>query len=139
MADWDEAEDEPWPVKYPIETPPRQASGRFRRQASSRWAGTEKADTGEVRKRLLWLLLAVEVGMVVAAACVLPLVFLNPPARQEGVGGEILSKAGAWLGLSGQAVCLLVGLPLPILILMLGLNLGLYRWLRGRGVGGGTE
>jgi hypothetical protein len=137
MADWreEDEEQEPWPVKFPVKKPPRQASKRFRRRTSSHWMGMDKVDTSEVRKRFLWLLFAVEVGIVIGAGCVLPLAFLNLPFGEEGVTGAILSEVGDWLGLSRQAVCLVVGLPLLILILTIGLNLGLYRWLQRRNKG----
>jgi len=134
MANWREAdeEQEPWPVKFPVKTPPRETNKRFRGHTPSRWLGFGRLDAGEVQKRLLWLLFAVEVGMVIAAMCVLPLALLNLPVRAEGIVGAILNGVGTWLGLSRQAVCLILGLPLPILVFALGLNLGLYRWLQRR-------
>jgi len=80
----------------------------------------------------LWLLLATEIGVLVMAACVLPLVFLNLPVKEEGVLGAVLTQVGEWLGLSSQATCLVLGLPCPIVLFTLGLNLWLYRWLRQR-------
>jgi hypothetical protein len=132
MADWREADEvqDPWPVKFPVKTPPREASRRFREHTPSRWLGIGKVDVGEVQKRLLGLLFAVEIGVVIAAACVLPLAFLNLTIGEEGIVGAIMGEVGAWLGMSRQAVCLILGLPLPILILTLSLNLGLYRWLQ---------
>jgi hypothetical protein len=135
MADWrhEDEEQDPWPVQYPAETPSQAPSGRFRQGAPPRWAGMEKVNSEELRKRLLWLLLAVEIGMVLAAACVLPLAFLKLPVREEGVGGAILTEVGRWLGISSQAVCLTLSLPIPILALTLGLNLWLLRRFGRRG------
>jgi hypothetical protein len=92
-------------------------------------------ESGEVRKRLLWLLFAVEVGMVLVAACVLPLAFVDLPVGEEGVVDAVSTQVGGWLGLSGQATCLAFGLPCPILLFAVGLNLWLYRWLRQRHAG----
>lgn len=129
MSDWSEQEEQDhWPVQYPVETNAGDTSQRFRGRAPSRWQGTEKAHTDELQKRLLWLLLAVEIGMALAAACVLPLVFLNLPA--EGVVGAILTKVGEWLGLSGEVTCLVLALPIPILLLTLGFNLWWFRRAR---------
>jgi hypothetical protein len=131
MADWrdeDEEQDQyQWPVQYPAETPSQAPSGRFRQSTPPRWAGMEKVGSGELRKRLLWLLLAVEIGMALAAACVLPLAFLKLPVREEGVVGATLTEVGRWLGISSQAACLILALPIPILVLTLGLNLWLVR------------
>ena len=129
MADWNEDEAERWPVKYPLERPPHTTRGRFKGRKAGRWAGTRRVDTGEVQQRLLWLLLAVEIGMALAAACVLPLVFLELPVQEEGVIGAILGEVGRLLGLSSQASCLLIGLPIPVLCLVMGLSLWLYRRL----------
>jgi hypothetical protein len=134
MSKWQEedSEQDQWPVTYPTQTPPREASGHFREPVHPRWAETGKTDTSEVRKRLLWLLLAVEIGVVLAAGCVLPLAFVRLPDHEDGVVGAILAEVGHLLGLSSQATCLILGLPIPILLLTLGLNLALYRWLRQR-------
>jgi hypothetical protein len=126
----EEQEQDPWPVRYPVEVPPREASGRFRERIPARWAGMGKVDTGELQKRLLWLLLAIEIGVAVAAACVLPLVFLKLPVREEGVVGAIVSRLGDLLGLSSQVICLVLILPLPILFLTMGLNLLWFRRIR---------
>jgi hypothetical protein len=80
----------------------------------------------------VWLLLAAEIGMLMAAACVLPLVFLSLPVEKEGVVGAILARVDEWSGLSRQATCLVLGAPCPSLLLTLGLNLWLYRCLRQR-------
>jgi hypothetical protein len=134
MADWreEDREQEPWPVRYPVGTPPCEASKRFPERRPARWSGMVKVGSGELQRRLLWLLFAVEVGMVIAAACVLPLAFVDLLVGEEGIVGEILSKMETWLGTSRQGVCLILGLPCPILLLVIGLNLGLYYWLRGR-------
>lgn len=134
MADWrDEGEEEDqWPVRYPAEPPSQAPSGHFRQSAPSRWAGMEKVDSGELRRRLLWLLLAVEIGMALAASCVLPLAFLKLPVREEGVVGAVWTEVGRWVGISNQAACLLLALPIPILALALGLNLWLVRRLAQR-------
>jgi hypothetical protein len=82
MADWHEAdgEHEPWPVKFPAKTPSHPARARVREARQGRaagWQRVDRADTDEVRKRLLGLLLAVEIGVVLATVCVLLLIFLN--------------------------------------------------------------
>lgn len=134
MSDWqagDEDQD-PWPVKFPVETPPRETGKRFREHTPSRWLGPDKVDSGEVQKRLLWLLLAVEIGMVLVAACVLPLVFVRLPVREEGVLGAILSEVERLLGLSSQVTCLVLVLPIPLFLLMLTINVWWFRRLRDR-------
>jgi hypothetical protein len=137
MSEWrgEDEERDQWPVRYPSEAPPRRSGRRFRDGTSPRWVGKEQTGSSVVKRRLLWLLLAAEIGMVVAAACVLPLAFVNLPVREEGVVGAILSEVGRWLGLSSQAVCLVLALPIPILLLALSANLWLYRWLRQRSRG----
>lgn len=132
MAGWREEGPDPWPVKYPAEAPPQESEPSARERKLARWPGEGKVDSGELRKRLVWLLLAAEIGMVVVAACVLPLVFVNLPVREEGAFGAILTQVGEWLGLSRQATCLILGFPCPILLFTLGLNLWLYRWFRHR-------
>ena len=132
MADWREEDSDPWPVKYPAEAPPQESDPSFRERGLARWAGVGKVDSGEVQKQLVWLLVAAEIGMLVVAACALPLVFLNLPVQEEGVFGAILTQVGEWLGLSNQATCLILGTPCPILLITLGLNLWLYRWLQQR-------
>lgn len=139
MADWREEGQDPWPVKYPVEALPQESELPFRENKTrprrvARWTephgvGMGKVDTGGIQKRLLWLLLAAEIGMLVVAACVLPLAFLNLPVAREGVVGAILTKVGEWLGLSSQTTYLAFGLPCPILLFTLGLSLWLYRWL----------
>jgi hypothetical protein len=132
MVDWREESPDPWPVKYPAEAPSQETEQPSQETRWARWPGVGKVDSGEVQKRLVWLLLAAEIGMLVVAACVLPLVFLNLPVKEEGVFGAILTQVGEWLGLSSQATCLIVGLPWPILLFTLGLNLWLVRWFRQR-------
>ena len=137
MSEWrgEEEERDQWPVQYPSEAPPRRSRRRFRDGTSPRWVGTGQIGSSDLKRRLLWLLLAVDIGMAVAAACVLPLAFVNLPVREEGVVGAILSEVGRWLGLSSQAVCLVLVLPILILLLALSANLWLYRWLRQRSRG----
>jgi hypothetical protein len=131
MSDWSEDEEQDrWPVRYPVEAHLQDRSGRFRERTPSRWERTEKIQTAELQKRLLWLLLAAEMGMALAAACLLPLVFLNLSIEQEGVVGAILTGLGEWLGLSRQVTCLVLALPIPILLLVLSLNLWWFRRIR---------
>lgn len=122
MSDWHQGDEDGWPVRFPVETPSQEASGRRQEHASPRWTGTEPVDTSKVQKRLAWLLLAAEIGMALVAACVLPLVFLNLPVREEGFLGAVGTKVGGWLGVSSQVACLIVALPIPILIVTLGAN-----------------
>lgn len=129
MSDWHEEEIERWPVRYPAKLPAQLSGRRYRNNTPSRWTGVPKADTRELQKRLLWLLLAIELGMVLAAACVLPLAFLNLPVREKGIVGAILHKAGDLLGLSSQLTCLVLFLPFLILLLTMTFNLWLFRWL----------
>jgi hypothetical protein len=86
-----------------------------------------RVDSSEVQRRLAWLLLAAEIGMAVVAACVLPLVFIELPVQKEGIVSAIVTKVGEWLGLSSQAACLVVALPIPILLVTLGAN---WWWIR---------
>ncbi len=132
MADWREEGPDPWPVKYPAEAPPQESEPSTWERRLARWPGVGKVASGEVQKRLVWLLLAAEIGMLVVAACVLPLVFLNLPIKEEGVLGAVLTHVGEWWGLSSRATCLVLASPCPILLFTLGLNLWLYRWLRQR-------
>jgi hypothetical protein len=135
MADWREEgeEQDPRPARSPVETPRREASRRSGECKERRWAGTEKVDTGEVKKRLLWLLLAVEIGMALAAACVLPLVFLGAPAGDGGFAEAFLSRVRQVLDSTGGVVCLVLALPVLMLLLSLPLYLWLLRWFRARG------
>jgi hypothetical protein len=127
MSDWQEEENNRWPVKYPVEAPPQASDHRFRESAPPRWSSEAKADTEEIRKRLLWLLLVVDIGMILAAACVLPLVFLKLPFQDEGVVGAISTELGQRLGLSSQLACLVLALPILIMLLTVGLSLW---WVR---------
>jgi hypothetical protein len=138
MPGWDEEREEgdPWPVRYPAQAPATGGDRRFKKEAG-RWPAAAGGEGGEVRKRLLWLLLAVEIGMILAAACLLPLLFVRLPVAEEGALGALLAGVSRWLGLSAQATCLVLALPLPILLLTAGLNLWLYRRARRRQ--GGTS
>jgi hypothetical protein len=127
MSDWQEEENNQWPVKYPVEAPPQASDHRFRESTALRWTNVAKADTEEIRKRLLWLLLVVNIGMVLAAACVLPLVFLDLPIQDEGVVGAVSTELGQRLGLSSQLTCLILALPILIMLLTVGLSLW---WVR---------
>jgi hypothetical protein len=127
MFDWHEEETECWPVRYSAKLPVQPSGLRYRNSTPPRWTGVPKADTRELQKRLLWLLLAIELGMVLVAACVLPLVFLNLPVREKGIVGAILHKAGDLLGLSSQLTC--SALSLLILLLTMTFNLWLFLWL----------
>lgn len=123
MADWQEEDQDQWPVKYPVEGRSQTAKGRYQRSPAPRWTGAGKDDTTDLRKRLLWSLLAVEIGMALAAACVLPMAFLNLPPGEKGIAGTVLTKAGEW-------ACLVLVLSILIILFTLGLNLWLYRWLQ---------
>jgi hypothetical protein len=132
MSDWREAEDDVWPVRFPADTAPRQVSRQPWERERSRWTGSGSVDSSQVRKRLVWLLLAAEIGMAVVAACLLPLVFVRLPVQEEGVIGAVVSKVGEWLGLSSQVACLVLVLPIPILLVTLGANWWWYRRIRRR-------
>ena len=138
MFGWQEEEKDRWPVRYPAETPRPSSLQRFERKPP-RWMGVGRVDTSEVQKRLLWLLLATEVGMALAAACLLPLAFLNLPVQGEGVVGAVLTEVGHWLGVSSRAAGLILGLSAPILLLTLAFNLWWFRRVRRRGEGSRAE
>jgi hypothetical protein len=90
----------------------------------------KKAESHEVRRRLLWLLLAAEIGMALAAACVLPLLFVNATVGEGGIVGALFERAqDPWTSSTG-IMCLGLFLPIPILLLTLALGVGTYRWLQ---------
>jgi hypothetical protein len=132
MSDWGEEENDRWPVRFPTETPPREASERFWKREPARWTGSGSVDSSEVQKRLAWLLLAAEIGMALVAACLLPLVFLRLPVEEEGVIGAIVTRVGEWPGLSSQVTCLVLALPISSLLVALGATWWWYRRIRQR-------
>ncbi|MGD8792882.1 MAG: hypothetical protein PVF47_10045 [Anaerolineae bacterium] len=140
MPRWHEEREEgdQWPVRYPARAPAAGGERRFEK-AARRWPGAAGAEGGEVRKRLLWLLLAVEVGMILAAACLLPLLFVGLPVGEKGALDAVLAGVGRWLDLPARATCLVLALPLPILLLTVGLNLWLYRRARRKQEGTSEE
>lgn len=129
MSDWHEEKLEYWPVRFPAKAPVKPSGRRYRNSTPSRWTGVPKADTRELQRRLLWLLLAIELGMALAAACVLPLLFLNLPVREKGIVGAIVHEAGDLLGSTSQLIGLVLILSPLILLLTMTFNLWLYRWL----------
>ncbi len=131
MSDWqaENNEQEIWPVKYPSRAV-RTSSRRVREAVPLRWTETVQADTRELQRRLLRLLLAFEIGAAIAAACVLPLVFLNLPGLEVGISGSIKQEVGEVLSMSSQLICFGFALPLLILCLALVLSVWLQRRLR---------
>lgn len=131
----DEPRAEPWPVKYPAE-PPAGEGPRRRGTIPPRWSGSHRATatagTQVLQKRLVWLLLAVEIGIVVVVGCILLLVLVKLPVGEQGWLGALLDEAGRRLGTSRQGVCLILVAPLPILLLTLGLNVWWFRRMRRR-------
>jgi hypothetical protein len=126
MSDW-QVEDtkELWPVKYPSRAV-RTSSRHSRGTPAPRWVGGSQADTSELRRRLLRLLLAVEMGAAIAMACVLPLAFVDLPVPGNKLPGAILERLANALSLSSQLTCMILALPVSILLLMLAVSLGLY-------------
>jgi hypothetical protein len=88
----------------------------------------EGVGSKELQRRLFWLLLAVEVGMAVSAACVLPLLFTDLGNQQQSMVGPGLAQFGGLSGLAAQAMCLVLVLPIPMVAFSLGLSLWWYRW-----------
>ena len=122
-----------WVVRYPTQVPPGEAGERRWRIARSRWSQTEKVESRKVRRQLLWILLAIEVGMALVAACILPLVFMNLPTGEGGIVAALLERVGDAGTSPSQILCLGLFLPAPILLLTLGLSIGIYRlYLTGR-------
>ncbi|MGD2205460.1 MAG: hypothetical protein PVH17_01660 [Anaerolineae bacterium] len=134
MSDWQEEDEkqDQWPVRYLVEMPAQEAARRLSKQIPPRWSRTEGVDTREVQRRLVWLLLAVEIGTIVAVVCVLPLALVKLSLQEEGVVSTLLTKVGTWLGLSSQVTCLLLLLPIPILMFTIGFNLWWFRRIRRR-------
>ena len=111
------------------------APGRW---AEPCWTRVGKVDTGEVRKRLLLRLLACEVGLALAVALLLPFLFLKLPLRGDGIAnrisaewmaampfpgtGTISKETGPLAGLSSQATCLLLALPIAMLLFAVGVT-----------------
>jgi len=114
-----------WPVRYALEEPLQGASGRFRERAPDRWVGVDRPDAAQLRRRILWLLLAVEAGMALAAVFLAPLTFLNLPVGKGGIIAHLLTEVGQLLGTTAQVVFLALVLPIPALLL----SLGLVLWL----------
>ena len=140
MSDWEMQEDEQRPVRYPAKATARISSRRSAppRWTEPRWAGDGKVDTGEVGRRLLMLLLAAEVGMALAVACLLPFLFVKLPLRGDGVAnripaewmaampfpgtGTISKETGRLAGLSSQGACLLLALTIVMLLFAVGVT-----------------
>jgi hypothetical protein len=125
-----EEQDKYWPVKYPVKTPVQELSRHRREKRPLRWTATDKAGTREVQRRLLWLLLSVEAGMALAAACVLPLLFLRLPIEQEGAARVLAREVGRLSAPWAQVTCLVLALPIPILLLAFSLMLWWFLRLR---------
>lgn len=77
--------------------------------------------------------------MALAAACLLPLAFLNLPIQEEGIVGAISRAIGGLFGLSSQVTCLLLSVPMAILLATLGLSLWCFRWIQRRTKEAGSE
>lgn len=131
MSLWPEegAVQDHWPVRYPLQASLRQPAGRFRQRVSPRWAGSVRPDSEQVRKRLLWLLLAVEVGMALVAIFLVPLALLDVPLSEGGVIAALSSDSGQSLGAWIQAGFLVGVLVVPILLLTVGFTVGLVGWM----------
>jgi hypothetical protein len=112
-----------WPVRYALEESLQGSSGRFRERAPDRWVRVDKPDAARFRKRILWLLLAVEAGMALAAVVLVPLSFMNLPVGRGGIIAHLLAEVGQLLGTTAQVAFLALVLPVPALLLALGLIL----------------
>ena len=150
MSDWEMQEDEQRPVRYPAKATAWISSrgSAPRRWAEPRWTGVGKVDTGEVKKRLLLLLLACEVGMALAVALLLPFLFLKLPLRGDGVAnripaewmaampfpgtGTISKETGRLAGLSSQGACLLLALTIVMLLFAVGITIWWSQRIRHR-------
>jgi hypothetical protein len=132
MAEPRKADEVPWSVQFGTESPAKADGGRHQNGTLVGWTAGTRVDTSEVQKRLAWLLLAAEIGMALVAACVLPLVFVDLPVREEGIFEAIGAKVGGWMGLSSQMACVALVLPIPILLVTLGANLWWFRRMRRR-------
>ena len=119
--------DVPWPVRYPAKVPPGEEGKGRNATTQSRWSGIGSAGSREIRRRLIWLLLAVEIGMALAVACVLPLVFINVLPGEGGIVTVLLERAGDPGTSLPWILCLGLLLPVPILFLTLALIIGIYR------------
>lgn len=130
MSNWykDDSVDDPWPVRYPVDRPSSKPGGRFGDRRASRWIRMEGVGSKELQRRLFWLLLAVEIGMAVSAACVLPLVLTDLGNQRESMVGPVLAPFGGQAGPAAQAMCLMLVLPIPMVAFSLGLSLWWYRW-----------
>jgi len=124
-----------WVVRYPTQVPPGEAGERRWSIARSRWSRNELVESRQVRKRLFWVLLAVEIGMALAAACVLPLVFVNLPTGEGGIVARFLETVGDPGASSGEVICLGLFLPMPLLLLTMALSIGIYRLVLKSGKG----
>ena len=119
--------DVPWPVRYPAKVPPGEEGKGRNATTQSRWSGIGSAGSREIRRRLIWLLLAVEIGMALVAACLLPLVFVGFSPGEGGIVTALLERAGDPGTSLPWILCLGLLLPVPILFLTLALIIGIYR------------
>lgn len=133
MAQRGEENRAPGPVRYPTRPSSQPSTRRTEPEAPSRWIETGQPETAPLQRRLLWLLLAVEVGMALAAACVLPLAFLDLPIQEKGLVVAILERMGESQGSSSVIICLGLILPLPSLLLGVVFCLWLFRRFRHTG------
>lgn len=134
MSGWKEEDRDGalWAVRYPTQTQAQMPGRRFREHTPSRWPAFGKGAGSEVGRRLLWLLFAIEIGLAVVAACVLPLLFLNLPIGEGGITGAIQHGTGHLWESPTQIVYLGLLLPAPILLLTLFLTTWGYRVLQKR-------
>jgi hypothetical protein len=76
------------------------------------------------------LLLAVEMGMALAAVCVVPLIFVELPIQETGIIKALWARAGDLLDLSRQATRLILALILPLLLLVVSLSVWWFRHIQ---------
>jgi hypothetical protein len=133
MSSWDkkgDGERDAWPVRYPAKAPAQEPERRFGGSKQPRWPGASRGDTEELQRRLVWFMVAIEIGMAAVAACLVPLLFIQIPVQEEGVFRATLSWLATSLGMSTQATCLLLAVPIAVLFSVLGLNVWIFRRMR---------